>query len=142
MRGPAGASRRTSGGAGPKQGAWEPVVATVLLECAGLGLSAIVALAGWPFGWLPDPGLVALMTTLVALGPAAELYRAGARPRRRAVIAALLALATVTVLVAAAVTWAVPAVAARGAGLVVGHLVALPTGVAALARLLDREAKG
>ncbi|MFF7838929.1 hypothetical protein ACFZC6_08945 [Streptomyces ossamyceticus] len=43
---------------------------------------------------------------------------------------------------AAAVTWAVPAVAARGAGLVVGHLVALPTGVAALARLLDREAKG
>ncbi|MET9844245.1 hypothetical protein [Streptomyces ossamyceticus] len=117
-------------------------MATVLLECAGLGLSAIVALAGWPFGWLPDPGLVALMTTLVALGPAAELYRAGARPRRRAVIAALLALATVTVLVAAAVTWAVPAVAARGAGLVVGHLVALPTGVAALARLLDREAKG
>ncbi|MFF7838930.1 hypothetical protein ACFZC6_08950 [Streptomyces ossamyceticus] len=91
LRGPAGASRRTSGGAGPKQGAWEPVVATVLLECAGLGLSAIVALAGWPFGWLPDPGLVALMTTLVALGPAAELYRAGARPRRRAVIAALLA---------------------------------------------------
>uniref|UniRef100_UPI000AA6AEC3 hypothetical protein n=1 Tax=Streptomyces torulosus TaxID=68276 RepID=UPI000AA6AEC3 len=97
----------------------------------------------WPFGVLPDPGLVALMTTLAALGPAAELYRAGARPRGAAVIAALLALATVTVLVAALVTWAFPALtASRGAALAVGHLVAPPAGVAVPARFLGREAKG
>jgi spore maturation protein SpmB len=122
---------------------WGPVVTTVLLEWVGLGLSAILALVGWPFGWLPDPGLVALMTTLVALGPTAELYRAGARPRRAAVIAALLALMTGTVLVAAAVTWAVPSLTApRGAALAVGHLVALPAGGGGAGRVPRQGGEG
>lgn len=69
----------------------EPVVTTVQLELVGLAFSGLVALAGWPFGWLPDPGLVALMTGITASGPAAELYRAGRPPRRRAVVSALLA---------------------------------------------------
>jgi hypothetical protein len=120
----------------------EPVVTTVQLELVGLAFSGLVALVGWPFGWLPDPGLVALMTGITALGPAAELYRAGRPPRRRAVVFALLALAAVTLLVAATTNWALPAAADPGIGLVVGYLVALPLGVAVLDRFLGGAETG
>ncbi|WP_405893397.1 hypothetical protein OG272_13435 [Streptomyces sp. NBC_00104] len=115
---------------------------TVQLELVGLAFSGLVALAGWPFGWLPDPGLVALMTGITASGPAAELYRAGRPPRRRAVVSALLAPAAVTPLVAAATNWALPAAADPGIGLVVGYVVALPVGVAVLDRLLGGAKTG
>ena len=120
-----------------RSGPWDPVVSTVVLEMVGLGFSGIVALLAWPFGWLPDPALVAFMTGMFAVWPAAELYRAGP-PRRLAVVAALLALATVTLLVAAAVNWAFPAPDDPGVGLLVGVLAAAPLGVAVLAWLLNR----
>lgn len=113
-------------------------MATVALELGGLAVSGLVALVGWPFGWLPDTGFVLIVTGFIAFGPAAELYR-GAGPRRRlAVVAALLALATVSLLVAAAVNWAFPALADPGVGILVGYLVALPIGVAVLAWFLTR----
>lgn len=114
------------------------MVATVALELVGLAVSGLVALVGWPFGWLPDTGLVILVTGLIAIGPAAELYRRAGPPRRLAVVAALLALATVRLLVAAAVNWAFPALADPGVGSLVGYLVALPIGVAVLAWFLTR----
>lgn len=113
-------------------------MSTVELELVGLAFSGLVALVGWPFGWLPDTGLVGLMTGLIAIGPAAELYRGAAPPRRLAVVAALLVLATVRLLVAAAVNWAFPALADPGVGILVGYLVALPIGVAVLAWFLIR----
>ncbi|MEV6484931.1 hypothetical protein [Streptomyces sp. NPDC051576] len=89
---------------------WGPVVDTVLLELVGLALSGIAALVGWPFGWLPDPALVA----------------------------ALLALVTVTALGAAATNWAVPALDDPDVGFLVGFLLGMPAAVAVLVRLLDR----
>ncbi|MFE7837420.1 hypothetical protein ACFU53_15695 [Streptomyces sp. NPDC057474] len=115
----------------------EPVVSTVLLELAGLALYGVVALVGWLFGWPPDPHLAALTTSIAAVGPAAELYREGRPPRRLAVVAALLALAVVTLLGAAAANWALAPAADPGVGLLVGYLVAIPVGVAVLARFLD-----
>ncbi|MFC8263774.1 hypothetical protein ACFUNF_40805 [Streptomyces sp. NPDC057291] len=118
---------------------WDhPVVSTVALELVGLAFSGLIALVGWPFGWLPDTSLVGLVTGLIAIGPAAELYRGAGPPRRLAVVAALLALATVRLLVAAAVNWAFPALADPGVGILVGYLVALPIGVAVLAWFLTR----
>lgn len=102
------------------------------------GAVGIVALVAWPFGWLPDPGLVGLMTSMVAVGPAAELFRAGQPPRLLAVAAALLTLATVTLLVAAAANRAFPALADPDVGFLIGYLVAAPVGVAVLAWLLGR----
>ncbi|MFF0142113.1 hypothetical protein ACFYRN_37365 [Streptomyces sp. NPDC005227] len=115
-----------------------PVVSTVALELGGLTFSGLVALVGWPFGWLPDTDFVLLVTGLIAIGPAAELYSGAGPPRRLAVVAALLALATVRLLVAAAVNWALPALADPGIGVLVGYLVALPIGVAVLAWFLTR----
>ncbi|MFD8308493.1 hypothetical protein ACFV29_40165 [Streptomyces sp. NPDC059690] len=115
-----------------------PVVFTIALELVGLTVSGLVALVGWPFGWLPDTIFVGLVTGLIAIGPAAELYRRAGPPRRLAVVAALLALATVRLFVAAAVNWALPALADPGVGILVGYLVALPIGVAVLARFLIR----
>ncbi|MFD8568021.1 hypothetical protein [Streptomyces sp. NPDC059639] len=118
---------------------WDhPVVSTVALELGGLAVSGLIALAGWPFGWLPDTSLVGLVTGLIAIGPAAELYRGAGPPRRLAVVAALLALATVRLLVTAAVNWTFPALADPGVGILVGCLVALPIGVAVLAWFLNR----
>ncbi|MGW0839162.1 hypothetical protein ACWD26_03190 [Streptomyces sp. NPDC002787] len=120
----------------------EPVVTTVVLELAGLALAGVVALVGWPFGWLPDPGLVALLASMAAIGPVAELYHAGRPPRWRAVVVALLALATVTPLVSGATNWALPSPAHPGVGFLVGFLVAVPISVAVLARSLGRADTG
>ncbi|QFR02489.1 hypothetical protein F9278_11565 [Streptomyces phaeolivaceus] len=114
----------------------EAVASTVLLELAGLALYGVVALVGWLLGWLPDPHLAALTAGMAAVGPAAELYRAGRPPRRFAVLAALVTLVVVSLLGAAATHWALPASADPGIALLVGYLVALPAGVTVLARLL------
>lgn len=113
-------------------------MATVALELVGLAVSGLVALVGWPFAWLPDTSLVGLLTGLMAIGPAAELYRGASPPRRFAVVAALLALATVRLLVAAAVSRIFPTLAEPGVDSLVGYLVALPVGVAVLAWFLTR----
>ncbi|MFE1849478.1 hypothetical protein ACFYYI_17490 [Streptomyces sp. NPDC002387] len=133
------ADEEDSGSGSIRRPSWDhPVVSTVALELGGLAVSGLVALVGWPFGWLPDTGFVLLVTGLIAIGPAAELYRGAGPPRRLAVVAALLALATVRLLVAAAVNWAFPALADSGVGILVGYLVALPVGVAVLAWFLTR----
>ncbi|MFF1258825.1 MULTISPECIES: hypothetical protein [unclassified Streptomyces] len=133
------ADEKDSGSGSIRRPSWDhPVVATVVLELGGLAFSGVVALVGWPFGWLPDSGFVLIVTGLIAIGPAAELYSGAAPPRRLAVVAALLALATVRLLVAAAVNWAFPALADPGVGILVGYLVALPIGVAVLAWFLTR----
>ncbi|MFE2739062.1 hypothetical protein [Streptomyces sp. NPDC059349] len=132
------ADEKDSGSGSIRRPSWDhPVVTTVALELGGLAVSGLVALVGWPFGWLPDTGFV-LVTGFIAIGPAAELYRGAGPPRRLAVVAALLALAAVRLLVAAVVNWAFPALADRGVGILVGYLVALPIGVAVLARFLTR----
>ncbi|GGX20582.1 hypothetical protein [Streptomyces chartreusis] len=133
------ADEKDSGSGSIRHPSWNrPVVATVALELAGLAVSGLVALVGWPFGWLPDTSLVGLVTGLMAIGPAAELYRGASPPRRLAVVAALLALVAVRLLVTATVNWAFPALADPGVGILVGYLVALPVGVAVLARFLTR----
>ncbi|MET7664180.1 hypothetical protein ABZS99_36080 [Streptomyces sp. NPDC005463] len=133
------ADEEDSGSGSIRGPSWDhPVVSTVALELGGLAVCGLVALVGWPFGWLPDTGFVLLVTGLIAIGPAAELYRGAGPPRRLAVVAALLALAAVRLLVAAAVNWAFPAPADPGVGILVGYLVALPIGVAVLAWFLTR----
>ncbi|MEU0781701.1 hypothetical protein ABZ341_08950 [Streptomyces sp. NPDC006173] len=133
------ADEKNSGSGSIRRPSWNhPVVSTVALELGGLTFSGLVALVGWPFGWLPDTDFVLLVTGLIAIGPAAELYSGAGPPRRLAVVAALLALATVRLLVAAAVNWALPALADPGIGVLVGYLVALPIGVAVLAWFLTR----
>ncbi|MFE5029509.1 hypothetical protein ACFRAO_41040 [Streptomyces sp. NPDC056656] len=117
-------------------------MSTVALELAGLAISGLIALVGWPFGWLPDTGFIGLVTGVFAIGPGVELYRGAGPPRRLAVVAALLALATARLLVAAAVNWAFPALVDPGVGVLVGYLVALPTGVAVLAWFLTRANVG
>jgi hypothetical protein len=117
-------------------------VSTVALELAGLAICGLIALVGWPFGWLPDTGFISLVTGVFAIGPGVELYRGAGPPRRLAVVAALLALATVRLLVAAAVNWAFPTLADPGVGTLVGYLVALPIGVAVLAWFLTRANVG
>lgn len=129
---------KDSGSGSVRRRLWEPVVFTVALELGGLAVSGLVALVGWPFGWLPDVGFVGLVTGLIAIGPAAELYSGAEPPRRLAVVAALLALATVRLLVAAGVNWAFPALADPGVGVLVGYLVGLPVGVAVMAWFLTR----
>ncbi|MEV8038851.1 hypothetical protein [Streptomyces sp. NPDC086182] len=113
------------------------VVETVLLELCGLAFFGVATLLAWPFGWLPDSSLAALPTGLLAGWPAFQLYRAGP-PRRLAIVAAVLALATVTLLVAAAANWALPALADSEAGIVIGWLVAIPVSAAVLAWCLNR----
>jgi hypothetical protein len=132
------ADEKDSANGSVRRGSWDPVLTTVQLELFGLSFSGIVALVGWPFGWLPDPGLVGLMTGMTAASPAVELYRAGA-PRRLAVVAALLTLGTVTLLVAAAANRVFPALDDPDVGILIGFLVAGPAAVAVLARLLDRS---
>ncbi|MFF6784745.1 hypothetical protein [Streptomyces sp. NPDC012510] len=61
------------------------MMSTVLLELVGLAFYGVVVLSGWPFGWSPDPGLVAVTTSMAAVGPWAGLYRAGRPPRSWAV---------------------------------------------------------
>ncbi|MFC9530150.1 MULTISPECIES: hypothetical protein [unclassified Streptomyces] len=133
------ADEEDSGSGSIRRPSWDhPVVATVAAELGGLAVSGLVALVGWPFGWLPDTGFVLIVTGFIAFEPAAELYRGAGPPRRLAVVAALLALATVSLLVAAAVNWAFPALADPGVGILVGYLVALPIAVAVLAWFLTR----
>ncbi|MGV9337818.1 hypothetical protein [Streptomyces sp. NPDC003688] len=133
------ADEEDSGSGSIRHPSWDhPVVSTVALELGGLAVSGLAALVGWPFGWLPDTDFVLFVTVLIAIGPAAELYSRAGPPRRLAVVAALLALATVRLLVAAAVNWAFPAPADPGVGVLVGYLVALPIGVAVLAWFLTR----
>ncbi|MER7922956.1 hypothetical protein ABTY96_07440 [Streptomyces sp. NPDC096057] len=133
------ADEKDSGSGSIRRPSWDhPVVATVVLELGGLACSGLVALVGWPFGWLPDTEFVLVVTGVFAIGPAAELYREAGPPRRLAVVAALLALAAVRLLVGAAVNWAFPALADPGVGSLVGYLVAIPIGVAVLAWLLTR----
>ncbi|MEV6384743.1 hypothetical protein AB0M31_35665 [Streptomyces sp. NPDC051773] len=120
----------------------EPVVTTVLLEGVGLVLAGLVVLVGWPFGWLPDPGLFASVVAMTSLGPAVELFGAGRPPRGLAAAAAFLALGAVALPVAAATNWALPPAADQGIGLVVGYLVGMPAGVAVLARRLGTVDRG
>ncbi|WP_327743711.1 hypothetical protein OHO28_15430 [Streptomyces europaeiscabiei] len=117
----------------------EPVVTTALLELAGLAAFGVITLVGWLFGLAPDPRLAAFTATIAASGPAIELYREGRPPRRPAVVAALLALAALSLLGAAATNWALPPAADPGIGLLVGYLVAMPAGVAVPARFLGVE---
>ncbi|MFI0960679.1 hypothetical protein ACH4S8_04580 [Streptomyces sp. NPDC021080] len=117
---------------------WDLVVETVLLELSGLAVFGVFTLLAWPFGWPPDPGLAALPTSMLAGWPAVESYRAGPPPRRLAVVAAVLALATVTLLVAAAANWAFPALADSDVGIVIGYLVAIPVGAGVFAWCLNR----
>ncbi|MGW3291470.1 hypothetical protein ACWDR3_43265 [Streptomyces sp. NPDC001002] len=134
------AEEKDSPNGSSRQGSWDLVVFTVLLELAGLALAGIVALVGWAaFGWLPDAELVGFMAGMTAVGPGAERYGEGPR-RRSALVAAALTLAAVTLLVAAAANWAVPALDDPDLGMLIGFLVGLPAGVAVLARLLDRAA--
>ncbi|MGQ4382041.1 hypothetical protein [Streptomyces sp. SAS_270] len=133
------ADEKDSGNGSIQHPSWDrPVVATIALELGGLALSGLVALVGWPFGWLPDTSLVGVVTGFIAIGPAAELYSGAGPPRRLAVVAALLALATVRLLVTAAVNRAFPALADPGVDILLGYLVALPIGVAVLAWFLAR----
>ncbi|MFD4601920.1 hypothetical protein ACFWPQ_28290 [Streptomyces sp. NPDC058464] len=120
-----------------RQRPWDLVLETVLLELVGLAFFGIGTLLAWPFGWLPDPSLGMLSTSMLAVWPAVELYRAGP-PRRLAVVAALLALATVTLFVAAVANWALPALADSDVGILVGYVVAVPIGAAVFAWLLNR----
>ncbi|MHC3470761.1 hypothetical protein ACYF6T_18850 [Streptomyces sp. 7R007] len=133
------ADEKDSGSGSIRRTSWDhPVAVTVALELGGLAVSGLVALVGWPFGWLPDAGFVLLVTGLIAIGPAAGLYSRAAPPRRLAVVAAVLALATVRLLVVAAMNWAFPALPDPGVCILVGYLVALPVGVAVLAWFLTR----
>ncbi|MFI7005355.1 hypothetical protein [Streptomyces sp. NPDC050145] len=112
------------------------------MELVALVISGLISLAGWPlgypFGWPPDTDAVVMAMGLIATVPATELYRASGPPHRLAVVAALLVLATVSVLVTAAVNRAFPALADPGVGFLVGLMAALPVGVAVLAWLLGR----
>ncbi|MFE5685088.1 hypothetical protein [Streptomyces sp. NPDC056512] len=133
------ADEEDSGSGSIRPPSWDhPIVATVALELGGLAVSGLVALVGWPFGWLPDTDVVLFVTGFIAIGPAAELYSGAGPPRRLAVVAALLALAAVRLLVAAAVNWAFPGLVDPGVAVLAGYLVALPIGVAVLARFLTR----
>ncbi|MFI6875318.1 hypothetical protein ACIBL6_17955 [Streptomyces sp. NPDC050400] len=132
------ADEKDSGSGSIRRRWWDPAVSTVALELAGLGISGLVALVGWPFGWLPDTGFVGIVTGVFAVGPAAELYSGAGPPRRLAAVAALLALVAVRLGVAAALNWAFPALVDPGVGALVGYLFALPAGVAVLAWFLAR----
>ncbi|MFF3616947.1 hypothetical protein [Streptomyces sp. NPDC002580] len=120
---------------------WDLVVETVLLELAGLALLGVAALLAWSFGWLSGTGLatlpVGMLVTWPAIWSAVVLYRAGP-PRRLAVVAAVLALAAVTLLVAAAANWAFPTLTGSEAGIFIGYLVAIPVGAAVFAWCLNR----
>ena len=114
------------------RGASDLVRSTVLLQLVGLASCGVVALVAWPFGWLPDSQFIALMTALFAAKPAGDLYREGP-PRRLAAAAALLALTTVGLLVAATADWAFPVVADHNLGFLTGFLVGTPVGAAVFA---------
>ncbi|MER5400254.1 hypothetical protein [Streptomyces sp. NPDC002599] len=122
---------------GPWDLVWDLVVETVFLELVGLAFFGVGTLLAWLFGWPPEFGLAALLAGMLGGRPAVDLYRAGP-PRRLAIVAAVLALATVTLLVAAAANWAFPALADSGAGISIGFLVAIPVSAAVLAWCLNR----
>jgi hypothetical protein len=115
------------------------VVETFLLELGGLAIFGVVTLLAWPFGGLPGSFTLAtgMLVIWPAVLPAVQLYRAGPR-RRLAVVVAVLALAAVTLLVAAAANWALPALADSEAGVFIGCLVAIPVGAAVFAWCLNR----
>ncbi|MET7931439.1 hypothetical protein ABZT43_47990, partial [Streptomyces sp. NPDC005349] len=49
------ADEKDSGSGSIRGPSWDhPVVATVALELGGLAVSGLVALVGWPFGWLGE----------------------------------------------------------------------------------------
>ncbi|MFD5520867.1 hypothetical protein [Streptomyces sp. NPDC127066] len=118
---------------------WDLVVETVLLELSCLALLGVLTLLAWPFWGPPDSDTLAmgLIVAGPAVWPAIELYRAGP-PRRLAIVAAVLALATVTLLVAAAANWAFPALADSGAPISIGFLVAIPVGATVFAWCLNK----
>jgi hypothetical protein len=137
------ADEKDSGNGSIRRGPWDPVwdlvVETVLLELSCLALLGVLTLLAWPFWGPPDSDTLAmgLIVAGPAVWPAVELYRAGP-PRRLAVVAAVLALATVALLVAAAANWALPALADSGAGISIGCFVAIPVSAAVLAWCLNR----
>lgn len=114
----------------------ETVASTVLLELAGAVVAGLIALVGWRFGWLPDPGLLAAVLSMPAWQPSAELCRKARPPRGRALTAAFLTPATVWLLSAAAVNGALPATADPGIGLLVGYALAIPACATVLVRFL------
>ncbi|MEU6324263.1 hypothetical protein [Streptomyces sp. NPDC047009] len=126
------------GGHGVKRrGLPDLVWSTVVLQLVGLVFCGVVALVAWPFGWLPDPHYIALMTALFAVQPAGKLYREGP-PRRLAAAAALFTLITVTLLVAATADWALAAAADHDLGFLTGFLVGTPVAAAVLAWFHNR----
>ncbi|MFG3289599.1 hypothetical protein ACGF3G_12465 [Streptomyces sp. NPDC048179] len=120
-----------------RRGLSDLVWSTVVPQLVGLAFCGVVALVAWPFGCLPDPRYIALMTALFAAKPAGELYREGP-PRRLGAVAALFALMTVALLVAATADWAFPAGADRALGFLAGFLVGTPVGAAVLAWFYNR----
>ncbi|CBG73651.1 putative membrane protein [Streptomyces scabiei 87.22] len=119
----------------------QAVASTVLLELVGGG-AGLIALAGWPFGWLPDPGLLVLTLSIPAWEPSAELYRDARPPRGRALAAAFLTLATVSLLAAAAVNGALPATADPDIGLLAGYALAIPVAATVPVRFLGTPEAG
>ncbi|MFM9591268.1 hypothetical protein ACKI1J_33175 [Streptomyces scabiei] len=120
----------------------QTVASTVLLELVGGLVAGLIALAGWPFGWLPDLGLLMLTLSIPAWEPSAELYRDARPPRGRALAAAFLTLATVSLLLAAAVNGALPATADPDIGLLAGYALAIPVAATVLVRLLGTPEAG
>lgn len=120
----------------------QTVASTVLLELVGGGVAGLIALAGWPFGWLPDPGLLVLTLSIPAWEPSAELYRDARPPRGRALAAAFLTLATVSLLAAAAVNGALPATADPDIGLLAGYALAIPVAATVPVRFLGTPEAG
>ncbi|MDX3519829.1 hypothetical protein [Streptomyces scabiei] len=138
----------TGGGGAARTRSWraavssQTVASTVLLELVGGLVAGLIALVGWPFGWLPDPGLLALTLSIPAWQPSAELYRDARPPRGRALAATFLTLATVSLLLASAVNRALPATADPGIGLLAGYALAIPVGATVLVRLLGAPEAG
>ncbi|MFF5358688.1 hypothetical protein ACFY4I_04690 [Streptomyces scabiei] len=120
----------------------QTVASTVLLELVGAVVAGLIALAGWPFGWLPDPGLLALTLSIPAWQPSAEPYRDARSPRGRAPAAAFLTLATVSLLSAAAVNGALPATADPDIGLLAGYVLAISVAATVLVRFLGTAEAG
>ncbi|MDW8807518.1 hypothetical protein P1P68_22695 [Streptomyces scabiei] len=118
------------------------MASTVPPELVGGLAAGLIAVVGWPFGWLPDPGLLALTPSIPAWQPSAEPYRAARPPRGRATAAAFLTPATVSLLPASAVHRALPATADPGIGLLVGYPLAIPVGATVPVRFLGTPEAG
>ncbi|MFJ3334168.1 hypothetical protein [Streptomyces sp. NPDC086766] len=103
------------------------VVTTLVWEFVGLAACGLIALALWPFGWLPDSASFLAVPAMFAAGPVGELYRTRP-PRRRAALAAFIATMTVTTFLGTAAQGAFPPLADDDLGLLAGSLVGAPAG--------------